>query len=189
MHLPLKIDKKWTLFLDRDGVINNKLRDDYVKNIQEFEFIPFAKEAIALLNRYFGKIIVITNQQGVGKGLMKETDVVKVHEYMNREIEKLGGKIDAVYFCPELAESNSYDRKPETGMAYKAKSDFRDIDFTKTIMVGDSITDMEFGKKLGLVNILIAKKTDLKSHNNLLINYVFTSLIEFSEFIYENNKQ
>jgi len=184
----LKTDKNWTLFLDRDGVINNKLPGDYVKNIEEFEFLPLVKESIAMLNRYFGWIIVITNQQGIAKGIMRTEDVNKVHEFMNSEINKSGGSLQAIYFCPDLDGGGSKERKPETGMALKAKKDFPEIDFSKAIMVGDSFTDMEFGKKLNITTVFIQKEKDPDLYNNPLIDYVFSSLKEFSDFIYESNK-
>jgi histidinol-phosphate phosphatase family protein len=184
---PLKVDKSWTLFLDRDGVINKKLPGDYVRNISEFEFLHGVKEAIVSLNKIFGLVIVITNQQGVGKGIMTNEDVKMVHEFMCSEIAKAGGNIHAVFFCPDLDGSGSNDRKPETGMALKAKDMFPEIDFNKTIMVGDSLTDMEFGKKLNMTTVFIQKEKNTQLGNNPLIDYLFTSLKEFTDFIYESN--
>jgi histidinol-phosphate phosphatase family protein len=186
-HFPLKVAKSWTLFLDRDGVINKKLPGDYVRNISEFEFLPGVKESIARLQKVFGLVIVITNQQGVGKGIMTAEDVNKVHDYMCKEIAGSGGNIHDVFFCPDLDGTGSRDRKPAIGMGLKAKDKFPEIDFGKTIMVGDSITDMEFGNKLDLVTVFIQKEKDTHSDNNPLIDYVFTSLKEFSDFIYESN--
>lgn len=188
MPLPLKINKDWTLFLDRDGVINKKLNNDYVKRIDEFDFIPFARQAIALLNKYFGRIIVITNQQGVGKGIMSKDNVKSIHNFMCAEILKVDGKLDAIYFCPDLEHSGSINRKPQTGMALQAKQDFPDIDFSKTIIVGDSLTDMEFGKKLNLITVYLTDDVNRIQKNNFLFDYYFSSLKEFSEFIYESNK-
>ncbi len=188
MHTPLKVDKSWTLFLDRDGVINKKLPGDYVRSIPEFEFLPSAREAIAMLNRYFGRVIVITNQQGIGKGIMNRDDVETVHDFMCQEIQRAGGEINAVYFCPDLAGSGSTNRKPATGMAMQAQKDFPEIDFSRTIMAGDSDTDMEFGKKLNLTTVFIQQEKDHAPDNNSMIDYVFGSLKEFSDFIYESNK-
>ncbi|MEI6851380.1 MAG: HAD family hydrolase [Bacteroidota bacterium] len=186
-HSPLKVDKSWTLFLDRDGVINKKLPGDYVRNISEFEVLPGVKESIARLQNVFGLVIVITNQQGVGKGIMTADDVNKVHDYMCSEIAASGGNIHDVFFCPDLDGSGSRDRKPAIGMGLQAKDKFPEIDFSRTLMVGDSITDMEFGKKLDLTTVFIQKEKDTQSDNNPLIDYVFTSLKEFSDFIYESN--
>ena len=124
-----KIDTSWTLFLDRDGVINKKLENDYVKTIDEFEFLPQVLEAIKQFSSHFQKIVVVTNQQGISKKLMTENDLEKVHQYLLAEVNKYGGKIDAIYYAPQLAEENSVMRKPNIGMAMAAKKEFPSIDF------------------------------------------------------------
>lgn len=175
----LHIDKNWTLFLDRDGVINKRLSGDYVKNIEEFEFLEGVKECLPMLNKIFDRIIVVTNQQGIGKGIMTEYDLYKVHQFMLFEIEKSGGKIDAVYFSPFKAEENHPMRKPNTGMALKAKEDFPDIEFEKSIMVGDSESDMEFGKRCGMKTVFIGNNNLQGIH----ADFAFKSLKEFSEHL------
>lgn len=152
----LGIDKSWTLFLDRDGVVNHKLPDDYVKKIEEFQFLPFSEEAIAELNQIFGFTILVTNQQGIGKGLMKVEDLCSVHDFMVQGIKKAGGKIDRIFFCPDLASENTHNRKPEIGMALQAKKEFPQIDFNKSLMVGDSLSDMQFGRKAGMRTVLVS---------------------------------
>lgn len=152
----LGIDKSWTLFLDRDGVINHKLPDDYVKNINEFQFIQYSAEAIAELSKFFGRLLIVTNQQGIGKKLMTESDLHVVHRHMMEGIAEAGGKIDKIYFCPELAGDHPKDRKPEIGMALKAKNDFPQIDFAKSLMVGDSLSDLQFGRKAGMKTVLVS---------------------------------
>jgi len=92
-----KIHQNWTLFLDRDGVINKRKIGDYIKIIDEFEFLPDVKEALSILAKYFNKIIIVTNQQGIGKGIMTEDDLRDIHKYMLEEILKSGGRIDAIY--------------------------------------------------------------------------------------------
>ncbi|MEI6124192.1 MAG: HAD-IIIA family hydrolase [Bacteroidota bacterium] len=185
----LKFDKSWTLFLDRDGVINKKLHGDYVKCISEFEFISGVKEAIKNLSGIFGRLIIITNQQGIGKGAMQITDLEKIHDYLINEIKVSGGAIHGIYFCPDLDGSNSTSRKPATGMAFLAKKEFPEIEFAKTIMVGDSMTDMEFAKKLGMVSVYIRNGKQYDSNNNCLCDYVFNNLKEFSESIQFNNEE
>lgn len=150
-----KMDKSWTLFLDRDGVINEKLDDDYVKKVEEFRFIEGSKEAILHFNRLFGRAVVVTNQQGIGKGLMTAEDLNQVHAYMINELKEVGATLDKVYFCPELVSANAPCRKPNTGMAIAAKHDFPEIDFEKSIMVGDSASDIEMGKKMGMLTVYI----------------------------------
>lgn len=159
MNLPdLRIDKNWTLFLDRDGVINRKIDHDYVRSLEMFEWIDGSKEAIVSLSKIFGKIIVVTNQQGIGKGLMTAIDLNEIHSFMKVEIQKAGGKIDAVYFSPHLKEENNPMRKPGIGMLLKAKDDFHEIDFNKSIMVGDSVSDMEMASGLRLYKVWIGEK-------------------------------
>lgn len=151
----LNIDKSWTLFLDRDGVINKRLIDDYVKNIDEFEFLPGVREAIAKFSGIFGRIFVVTNQRGIARKLMTEQDLLSVNNFMISNLKKTGGKIDKVYFCPHNRHENCGCRKPAIGMALKAKEDFPAISFEKSIMVGDSLSDIEFGKNAGMLTVHI----------------------------------
>lgn len=150
------IDEQWTLFLDRDGVINKKLENDYVKSVGEFQFLPRVLEALRLLSDRFGTIVVVTNQQGIGKGLMAEADLVTIHQFMMVEVFNSGGRIDHVFYCPELAEKNPPCRKPNTGMAFEARNVFPQIDFNRSLMVGDSDSDMEFAERLGMHAVKIA---------------------------------
>lgn len=179
--------QSWTLFLDRDGVINKKLPGDYVKSWKEFEFLPYVKESLAGLRKFFGRIIIVSNQQGIGKGIMKEAELYEIHGFMRAEIEQNGGFIDEIYFCPDLAVSNSSNRKPETGMALQSKNDFPEIEFKNSVMVGDSLTDMEFAAKLGMVAVYIGADNHVVENNKYLIDYVFNNLKEFADFLYENN--
>ena len=164
-----KIDQSWTLFLDRDGVINVRLIDDYVKNTGEFEFMPGVLEAFRIFAQKFGRIIIVTNQQGVGKGLMTMKDVEAVHDYMLKEIENQKGRVDKIYVCPQLKSDPDNYRKPSPRMAYMAQHDFPEIDFGKSVMIGDSNSDIEFGKNAGMHTILIGEE--------------FDSLIEFANVI------
>lgn len=156
MNEELNIDKHWTLFLDRDGVINEKRENDYVKNLDEFSFTDGALDAISRLSVIFGKIIVVTNQRGVGKGLMTESQLISIHNYLINAVNQSGGNIDKILYCTDVLDSSG-DRKPNIGMAAKAKMYFPEIDFRKSIMIGDSMSDMEFGKRLSMYTIYISK--------------------------------
>lgn len=151
----LTIEGDWTLFLDRDGVINQRIVDDYVKAWNEFVFLPGVLEAINLLSQKFRRMVVVSNQQGVGKGLMRIEDVDHIHRKMKQKIITAGGRLDGVYFCPELAVDEPRCRKPNPGMAWEAKKDFPEIDFRKSIMAGDSSSDMAFGKNLGMTTCFV----------------------------------
>lgn len=171
-------DKSWTLFLDRDGVINKRLMGDYVKRVEDFIFLPGAKEAIKQFSSVFGKIFVVTNQQGIGKGLMTHEDLRKVHEQMLEELKALDARIDAVYYCPALASENAACRKPNTGMAEQAKKDFPEIDFNKSLMVGDSPSDIEMGKRLAMQTAFIGAEEERSG-----ADYCFESLEGLAEYL------
>ena len=177
-HIIDAIDSSWTLFLDRDGVINVKKYNDYIKNVDEFKFCAGALEAFYMLENLFAYHIVVTNQQGIGKQLMSHEDVDEIHRYMIQAIEESKGHIDQIYYCADLEGLDSYFRKPNPGMAYSAKEDFPKIDFKKSVMVGDSPTDMEFGKKLGMTTVLVA---DLYSRADNNTDFVVKSLREFAQ--------
>ena len=105
-----------TLFLDRDGVINKKLEGRYVRDFSEFEFMEGTIDAISKLTNKFNRIIIITNQQGIGKGIMSDADLNILHTKMEERIEQLGGKINKIYYCPHLEELDCLCRKPRPGM-------------------------------------------------------------------------
>ena len=151
-------DKSWTLFLDRDGVINKRLMADYVKNTNEFELLDGVADAIANANQLFGKVVVVTNQQGIGKKIMTERNLSDIHSYCDELLHVAKARIDRYYFAPELAAETNVLRKPNSGMALQAKADFPEIDFNKSVMVGDSDSDIEFGKRLGMKTVFIGKE-------------------------------
>ena len=138
-----------TLFLDRDGVINRHRPGDYVRSWEEFEFLPNILTTLAEWSKSFRYIIIVTNQRGVGRGLMSEENLLDIHQRMICEIKKHNGRIDKIYYCTDLNDA-SPNRKPNIGMALQAKKDFPNIDFSKSIMVGDSNSDMEFGRRAGM---------------------------------------
>lgn len=175
----LPIDKSWTLFLDRDGVINKKIDDDYVRNAEQFEWLPGVPEALKKLSSIFGRIIIVSNQQGVGKGLMTKEEVETIHQFIVESISKSGGRIDRIYYAPQLKSENSEFRKPNIGMAMQAKRDFPEIDFTKSIMAGDSISDMEFGKRSGMKTVFILNGKEYP-FDNQFIDYSCDDLFAFA---------
>jgi D-glycero-alpha-D-manno-heptose 1-phosphate guanylyltransferase len=168
----LDIDQSWTLFLDRDGVFNHQIINDYVKEVHELKIIDGVPQAVAEFSKLFGKILVVTNQQGIGKGVMTEEDLHHLNGYIVNLIETYGGKIDKIYFAPQLKNSNSNYRKSGTGMGLHAKHDFPDIDFSKSILIGDSESDIEFGTKLGMKTIMLKNRRNLSTK----ANYIFENL-------------
>jgi histidinol-phosphate phosphatase family protein len=177
------ISKQWTLFLDRDGVINERLVGDYVKQWEDFAFTPGTLDALKIFAGIFGRILVVTNQQGVEKGLMNEGDLLAIHAEMVAEIGRAGGRIDKVYFCTGLHSTNPFCRKPNPGMALTARKDFPEIIFKKSLMVGDSLSDLVFGKRLSMKTVLIGETNQLAQRHPQLADLWFRSLADLAKHI------
>ena len=174
-----KIDNDWTLFLDRDGVINDEKHQDYIHNWDEFVFYEGVKEAIAIFAKKFKHILVVTNQRGIGRGLTRLEHVELIHKNMKTEIENAGGKIDRIYFCPDK-EEESPNRKPNPGMGLQAIKDFPDIDISKSIMVGNTLSDMQFGRNLGVKTIFLPTTRPEVDIQDERIDAVYNTLIDFA---------
>ena len=179
----LKIDSGWSLFLDRDGVINTRILGGYVQRWEQFEFLPGVTEALKRLSLKFGRIIIVSNQQGIGKGIMTKEELEFLHQQMIAEIEKAGGRIDRIYHSPHLEKTRSLMRKPNVGMALMARKDFPEINFKRSVMVGDSISDMLFGKRLKMINVFLSEDIGQIRKNHHCIDFVFHDLISFAETI------
>lgn len=172
------IDSSWSLFLDRDGVINKRIIGGYVQNAASFQALEGVVEAISVFKEIFGRIFVVTNQQGIGKGIMTADDLRQVHNCME---SKLSIKFDGIYFSPFLAAENNIMRKPNPGMAFEAKKDFPEIDLEKSIMVGDSVSDIQFGKNANMKTVYISAKEE-----NADADMVCASLYDFAQVIKKN---
>jgi len=159
------------------NIFHNKLENDYVKTWDEFTFKEGVLQAIAGLGKIFGRIFVVTNQRGVGLRLMTEESLNEIHERMCFEVARAHGKIDKVYYCTEIDESSEC-RKPNIGMGLRAKSDFPEIKFSKSVMVGDSISDLKFGKNLGMKTIFVGSPKNAIELDGLV---VFEFLHDFSK--------
>jgi histidinol-phosphate phosphatase family protein len=172
-----------TLFLDRDGVINKRIIDGYVYLWNEFVFENGVLDALQILSKYFNPIIVVTNQQGIGRGLMSEEDFSLICKNMKEAVLENGGRIDHIFHCPALKKDNSFNRKPQVGMGLQARRLSSSINFKNSIMVGDSFSDMLFGKRLKMTTALIADNCDMARKYPQIIDLKFASLIEFANFI------
>lgn len=145
------------LFLDRDGVLNRHIVGDYVRSWNQWEWLPGVLETLPSLAAEYKRIFLISNQQGVGKGLMSATDLDTIHRHMLADIEAAGGRIDGIYTCTDLESAHSPNRKPEIGMALQAQRDFPEVDFSRSVMVGDNITDMQFARNAQMRAVYITK--------------------------------
>lgn len=172
----LGINREWTLFLDRDGVINRRLIDDYVKDISEFEFLEGTKEAIKIFHGVFGRIFVVTNQRCIARKIITEEKLNEIHSYMLSSIEQAGGRIDKIYHCPHDRNEGCVCRKPNPGLAFIAKEEFREVDLSKSIMVGDTSSDIYFGKNADMVTVKLTSKIK----PDRIQDFNALSLIEFA---------
>ena len=156
MELDWNVDSSWTLFLDRDGVINERLFGEYILKESDFRFKKGVLEVSSSFFSKFMKVILVTNQQCIGKGLITREGVDQIHQFMLAEFKKYEAEIDLVLIAPEISGEQSRMRKPLPRMAHLAKEKYNQIDFSKCIMVGDTDSDIEFGKNLGMKTVLIA---------------------------------
>ncbi len=178
--MTLNFDKSWTLFLDRDGVLNKEKNNDYIFNWNEFVFYNDVLKAMQIFNSLFYKIVIVTNQRGVGKKLMTQENLNDIHHNLKIEIEKNNGRIDAIYSCTDL-NNDSLNRKPNIGMALQARDEFPNIELSKSIMVGNKLSDMEFGRNAGMTTIFVATTHPETAFPHNYIDYRFNSLFEFAK--------
>ena len=141
------------IVLDRDGVINHD-SDQFIKSPDEWRPIPGSLEAIARLNHAGYRVIVATNQSGVGRGLFDMGTLNAIHEKMHRALAQVGGRIEAVYYCPDTAESESTYRKPAPGMLLDALRRFR-VAPDAAVMIGDSLRDLQAAEAVGCQPVLV----------------------------------
>lgn len=152
------------LFLDRDGVINKK-REDYVKNIEEFEFLPNIFDALKKLNNLGITIIIITNQSIVNRKIISENQLNEIHDFMQKKMKERSCSITKIYFCPHRPDEKCSCRKPDTGMIEQAVKDFN-INLKNSLLIGDSESDIEAANRMKISSIKLETNGDL----NHLIN-------------------
>ena len=169
-----------TLFLDRDGVLNRRIPDDYVRSIAQWEWLPNVLEALAILSRKFETIVLVSNQQGVGKGWFSQEDLQTLTDFFLAEITQNGGRIDKAYYCTHLKTDECTCRKPLITMALQAQSDFPKIVFSQSLMLGDSLSDMQFGKNAGMKTVFIKTERTPDSAEMQWIDETYGSLWEFA---------
>jgi len=144
-----------TAFLDRDGVLNEKMPEgQYVTRWSEFKVLPGVMEAIGLLNGAGVRVVVVSNQRGVALGLYSEDAVREIHAEFQKMLETSGARVDAFYFCPH--DKGQCDcRKPLPGMFEKAVADFPTIHAASSVMIGDGLVDIDFGRRLGMKTVFV----------------------------------
>jgi D-glycero-D-manno-heptose 1,7-bisphosphate phosphatase len=178
-----KINKDWTLFLDRDGVINVEKDQSYIFHYGEFAFYEDNLAALRLLAGIFPRIVVVTNQRGVGKGLMTAEALADIHAKMTAAVAAGGGRIDAVYYCDSLSNDHPH-RKPNPGMALAAQQDLPDIDLSKSVMVGNNISDMEFGRNAGMYTVFLSTTSQAPELPHPAIDLTFSTLAALAKALH-----
>jgi D-glycero-D-manno-heptose 1,7-bisphosphate phosphatase len=145
------------VFLDRDGVINRRIPGDYVRTWEQFRFLRGARAGLRLLREAGFLLVVFTNQRGIARGLMTEEDLAEVHRRMLAELDRAGVALDAIYHCPHDQDADCDCRKPRPGMLARAIERF-DVDPARSWVVGDSPSDLEAGRAVGVPGILVVPR-------------------------------
>jgi len=175
------------IFLDRDGVISIFTPNDFIKNWEEFEFLPDAIEGLQILKNAGYKIVIISNQSGVGKGIFSKKGLEEITENMKNVLSKNEVEIYKIYYCTHREDENCNCRKPKVGLFLKAKEEIGNIDFSKTFFIGDSKKDIIAGEKIGTKTVLVLSgETKSKQETEkweIKPDYIFKNLKEAAKFI------
>jgi D,D-heptose 1,7-bisphosphate phosphatase len=179
------------VFVDRDGTIN--IDGPYLSDPEKFQMYPGVGEGAKILKDHGFKIIIITNQSGIGRGYFTENDLVKIHEKMRQVFRKYQVDIDGIYYCPHHPNANCECRKPKTKLFEKAVQEHH-IDVKKSYMIGDTIQDIEAGKKIGVKTILIPvinvidEKIVLKKIEGCKPDYIAINFLKAVDWMLQNDK-
>lgn len=180
MRLNWNVNSSWTLFLDRDGVINERIWNGYVLNYDEFKFRKNTLEAMAHFADIFNHIFIVTNQQCVAKQLISESDLDNIHLQMINDIQSNKGRITEIFSATELKNQKPFRRKPNLTIALEAQNSYPEISFEKSIMIGDTDSDIEFGKNLGMktVRVLSIEPKTIKADLEVADLWEFAKLLK-----------
>jgi D-glycero-D-manno-heptose 1,7-bisphosphate phosphatase len=144
------------IFLDRDGVLNCKLPENqYATRWKDVKLLPGAAEALAKLNTDKRTVILVTNQRGIALGLLTEMELAQLHDDLCKELAKWGAHLDAIYYCPHDPQQNCHCRKPESGLFEQAFRDFPGASRDVSVVIGDSLSDIQAGGHLGMKTIFV----------------------------------
>ena len=171
-----------TVFLDRDGILNEKMPEgQYVTRGEDFHVLPGVPEALRRLNEAGMRVVVVSNQRGIARGLYTIADVEVMHTAIQRRLDSVGARIDAFFICPhDKGQCNC--RKPLPGLFEQAVARFPQIAAATSVMIGDSLSDIEFGRRLGMRTIFIGGNPQQRKSGDeeaaRLADLRFNSLLE-----------
>ncbi len=174
------------IILDRDGVINHD-SDEYIKSPEEWHPVDGSLDAISRLNRAGYKVIVATNQSGVGRGYFDIETLNKIHQKMHSALKEFGGRIDAIFFCPHKPDDNCDCRKPKPGL-FNSISNRLSVDLNNIPVVGDSTRDLEAAKAVLASPVLVKTGKGIATFNHTGFDHsipVFENLYEYVESLLE----
>lgn len=143
------------VFLDRDGVIVEN-RDGYVRSWKDVEFLSSSLEALKLLNRSIFKVIIVTNQSVIGRGIISETQAWEINQQIISVICSAGGRVDGLYLCPHIPEDHCLCRKPQPGLILQAAEKLS-LDLSSSVVIGDALTDIHAGQNAGIKRLFLVK--------------------------------
>ncbi len=174
-----------TIFLDRDGTINEEAEDEMVDSMDKVKILPNTIAALKLLKNTDFRLFIITNQIAIGLGRLSLNDFNKINNYILGKLRVSGIKIEQTYMCPHLPGDNCECRKPKPGMIKQAYKKY-DINLKESYVIGDRETDILMGKKVGCKTILV--KSGISKTNDAKADYFAEDLLDAVEFILTNEK-
>src|SRR5579864_1861439 len=177
------MERPAVVLLDRDGVIN-RMRPDYVKRWEELELLPGAVEALARLTGAGCRLVVLTNQSAIGRGLLTGEQLDQIHERLDAVVARAGGRIDAYLVCPHTPQDGCACRKPAPGLLLRARDELG-IDLARAVLVGDQPSDLDAARAAGCRAILVDPDAGVLDRERLDGRVVAGSLMEATDLILE----
>lgn len=174
--------KKKALLLDRDGVLNEEKSNSYIFKPEEFIWLPGVLEAFSLIKSKFDYFFIVTNQRGIARKMMTEKDLKNIHDKMEHDLANVGIFLNGIYYSKGMDLTDEF-RKPNPGMGISIQKEFTDIDWKNSIMIGNNLSDMEFGRHFPLKNILLTTTQPAIRLPHPLIDEQYASLLEWSKTI------
>jgi D,D-heptose 1,7-bisphosphate phosphatase len=175
-----------TIFLDRDGTLN--FDPGYISSLDQFEFYDFSIPALKLLSDHGNRFCMVTNQSGVSRGLIVETDLNKIHDYIRNQFAENDIRLLDIYFCPDHPDNATDRRKPGIGMFIEAAEEHA-IDLRKSLMIGDGIADISAGNELGMDTMLVltgrGNQTKLNLPDSIKPTYIVKNIYYGAQLILE----
>jgi D-glycero-D-manno-heptose 1,7-bisphosphate phosphatase len=148
------------VFLDRDGVLNRKMPEGaYIRDWAQFQWLAGADQAIARMNRAGLTVILVTNQRGIALGLYTHAQLEHIHANIQRHLARHGARLDAVYYCPHN-HGECHCRKPDIGLFEQALQQFPQANAQNSVVIGDSLSDIQAGQRLGMKTVFIKGEAD-----------------------------